>query len=325
MLATAAHFPSIEDILIGPGSVLDLDKLKQEIVNAGPLLEGKAMVIHPQAAIRAPRHLEAEQDLVKIGSTMKGTAAAAAEKMMRDPEAFITAGGMSKIVHEQLGPEIYKVGMSLSLSSSIYDRTLDRSRRILVEGSQGASLSMHSNFYPYCTSRDVSTYQTLADCRLPMDLSRLTAVVGVCRTYPIRVANRKGPYGEDCSSGGYYSDQRELEWAEIHREPELTTVTKLPRRLFSFSGRQFNEAYRQLGVTHVALTFCDYLTEEGQVPEEGDGPRIALPLGAVGFIDNLRTLCGAHLTSVSFGPKPTDIYSIDKSNNLDQPAFIGEF
>src|ERR1043166_5612063 len=51
MLAVGALAPSVRNILIGPGSVLNVDQLKAEIEAAADLLQGKHLLIHPQVTI----------------------------------------------------------------------------------------------------------------------------------------------------------------------------------------------------------------------------------------------------------------------------------
>lgn len=265
MLSVAALAPSVEDILIGPGSVVDLGRLAEEIHLARTELRGKHLVIHPQAALLKPHHAAAEAPLVSIGSTMKGTAEAAIEKMRRRQADMATAGLSFGWVHAELGQSLYEAGMSLAISSVHYDEAIDASDKMLLEGAQGFSLGIHTDFYPHTTSRDVSTAQLLADCRVPFPRKHdRFRVMGVCRTYPIRVANRFNDLGHQIgTSGPCYPDQKEITWQELGREPELTTVTKLPRRVFTFSMQQVAEAARICGVNTVALTFCDYLPDTG--------------------------------------------------------------
>lgn len=265
MLASSAVAPSVKHILLGPGSVIDLTILQQEILDRGRRhLEGKHLIIHPQAVILKDLDAVMEHSLLRIGSTMKGTAEAATRKIRREPDA--TAAGRFGEVYGALAPAIFEAGMSISISSYFYDQSIDGSRKLMVEGAQGFSLGLHTDFYPHTTGRDVSTAQMFADCRLPWpgrgDPWPRVHVIGVARTYPIRVANRVDGRGMQVgSSGGCYSDQEEITWKELGRSAELTTVTKLPRRIFTFSKKQIREAARICRPTQIALTFCDYLPQ----------------------------------------------------------------
>lgn len=316
MLATAALCPTVEQILVGPGTILDADKLAEEIAAAERIkpgiMEGKQLIIHPQATMLKQGHADQEaKQLLRIGSTMKGTGAALCDKVMRDE--YATVRGNYGYVVNALMTAVFDANMTLSLSSRVYDRAIDVSGKMIVEGAQGFSLGYHTDFYPYATSRDVSTAQTLADCRVPYPSSdsRL-AVLGVCRTFPIRVANRKA--GDvTYTSGSCYPDQKELSWSEdLRREPELTTVTKLPRRVFSFSHQQVLEAVRVNGVKAIALTFCDYLLDD--VPYEGHGDIIAAPLPVRNLAHSIEQVTGVPVRIVSFGPDQADVKELDDVN-----------
>jgi adenylosuccinate synthase len=312
MLATSAICPSVEQILIGPGSVVNLDNLAAEIKAAIPYLRGKRLVIHPQAAVVNENHRIYEgSELLRIGSTMKGTGAALCDKVMRKQ---VTVRSNTDEVISKVGRACMEADMGFSISSRIYDQAVDLSEKMIVEGAQGFSLGVHTDFYPSTTSRDISTAQLLADCRLPFPGSEHRfKSVGVCRTYPIRVANRPMPGEPDkfYSSGGHYDDQKELDWTgDLNRPPEMTTVTKLPRRVFSFSYDQVIEACRVMNPDFLALTFCDYLME-GLDPETeaaNYGPRAAMSEVVGHMVGNIESVTNKPVYLLSYGPESTDVY-----------------
>lgn len=333
MLATSAIAPSVEQILIGPGSVLNVDSLVNEIVNAASHLRGKRLVIHPQAAVVQEVHRHQEtSELLRIGSTMKGTGAAACDKIMRRQ---VTVRYNADEVISKIGRACMMADMGLSISSRIYDQCVDMSEKMIVEGAQGFSLGVHTDFYPNTTSRDVSTAQLLADCRLPFPGSEHQfRSVGVCRTFPIRVANREElttEYDEKNeritkvhSSGGCYPDQKELDWTgDLNRPPEMTTVTKLPRRVFSFSYEQVIEACRIMNPDFLALTFADYL--EHPDAEQDYGARVALGEPALEMTRNIEGVTGKAVLMVSFGPESTDVYERIPNDLLGIRALDGSF
>lgn len=316
MLATSAIAPSVRNILIGPGSILKVTSLIEEIRAVQHLLEGKTLVIHPQAMIWTPAHAEAEKQLLRVGSTMKGTGEALVSKIRRYPEAV--AAGRALDLMEAITPCIADANMSLLIDEEWYDHTINESEKLIVEGAQGFSLGIHTRFFPHCTSRDVSTAQSLADCRIPFPRRRdELRVVGVCRTYPIRVANRFDSAGNMVgTSGGCYPDQDEIEWKVIEREPELTTVTKLPRRLFSFSQHQIAAAVRIMDPDDIALTFCDYL--EPPVNGEGDLPRVVVPNKVRDLVSSIEYTASQTVPGIaplvryfSFGPTMQEVYVRD--------------
>lgn len=302
-LPCAAVSPSVRNVMIGPGAVLDIPQLLTEIEELGPWLRGKTLVLHPNVPVLRHSHATIERGaLLRIGSTMKGTGEALVDKIRRDPEAVLSGcPWASEVIQSTLS----KFGIHLAVNAQYYDRAIDSSRRLLVEGAQGFSLGIHTQFYPYTTSRDLSTHQLLADCRLPRIDSENLTVIGVVRTYPIRVANRYGANNEVLgTSGGCYSDQVEMRWEQINREPELTTVTRLPRRLFSFSTQQIIEAARILAPDFTVLNFCDYVAPK---PPSDAGP---VPEEVLRLARKLRAAAATPIMGLGFGPNEADMIGI---------------
>ncbi len=320
MLASGSIAPSVRNVLIGPGSIVKLSSLADEIQANRQYLEGKLLVVHPQAAVWHHSHAEAEKQLLRIGSTMKGTAEALIDKIRRNELAVM------KNNHDAIEALCRVWPGDVMVGERDYDAVIDSSQLLLVEGSQGFSLGLHTSFYPYTTSRDISTAQLLADCRIPFPQDDRMEVIGVCRTYPIRVANRKDEKGQLVgTSGGCYIDQNEIEWKDLHREPELTTVTKLPRRVFTFSHEQIRQACRIIRPDRIALTFCDYM--EPVDHGEGDGPRVQLSESLAAFAGNIewsaRFYTNAKVRFFSFGPNITDMY--ERPSHLERhirPVYV---
>ncbi len=242
---------SVKRILIGPGSVINPDSLMAEMQLYCLYLDGVEILIHENAAVVTQEHRDEEAGgMFKIGSTMKGVGAAVIEKIRRNPESNIIA--RDALVSTPL--EGYVV------SAQQYNDALDKAEVAILEGAQGFSLSINQGFYPYTTSRDCTTHQLLSDCAIPRNHTGNMSVIGCARTYPIRVANRFDADGKMVgTSGPCYDDQREMGWDELGMEPELTTVTQLPRRIFTFSRQQLKEAIRMNGVGTLFLNFVNYI------------------------------------------------------------------
>lgn len=282
MVPSGIVAPSVRQVLIGPGSVIEPGRMLDEIMRYGIFNSDRVrLAIHEHAAVVHADHRKLEAGYgFGIGSTMKGVGEAVIEKIRRVPGGKIVARDALK----GTPLEGFVVGVDE------YNDCINESKVALLEGAQGFSLGINNGFYPYTTSRECATHQMLSDCAIPRacwqpgkshDGTRLrhqTRVYGVARTYPIRVANRYASCAEcskwvvpGCSkcqhtgrgeqigwSGPGYVDQKELQWSDIGREPELTTVTKLPRRLFTFSRQQVQQAIRMNGVDFVFLNFCNY-------------------------------------------------------------------
>ena len=249
--------PKLRQVLLGPGSVINLQSLAQEVAACADHLQGVGVYIHENAAILMPKHLKAEEGSaarVGIGSTRKGGGEAIKGKLDRNPDRQVTAGQLVDVVVDAMidAPVFVHV-----VPHSVYLAILHHSDHVLVEGAQGYSLGINSGSYPYVTSRECTPAQLCADTLVP--IQSVTNVVGVARTYPIRVANRYDSTG--CMigwSGPHYPDQKELTWQELGLEPELTTVTQLERRVFSMSEIQLSEAIQACRPDEVALNFANY-------------------------------------------------------------------
>lgn len=226
------------------GAIIDKEYLLKETKLAG--LEGRVFV-HPQAAVTTPTDVAEEKAMVdRIGSTGKGTGAAMASKVMRDPSAV--AASHPDFARDDGDVYAYK----LDLNQLILNE-----KAVFAEVSQGFSLSLNAGgFYPHCTSRDCTVGQAMSDAGVHPHFLVNTAMV--VRTFPIRVAG---------NSGGCYDDQYEMTWEEVGQQPELTTVTQKQRRIFSWSKWQFKEALSHNRPQVVLVNFMNYLKDD-QDPEE---------------------------------------------------------
>ncbi len=245
-LPTAIISPTVKTVMLGPGALIHWDTLHAELQRYHHHMIGKRLMIHPKAAIVEDYHAETEaaDGRLKMGSTGKGVGDAMIERIRRDAK-----GNIAAFRHPEWAANFV-------VTATEYRDALDQSENLIIEGAQGFSLSIYHGAYPFTTSRDVTPWQIAADCGIPMKWVGYIAVIGTLRTYPIRVNNRDG------SSGPTYPDQKEITWDQIGVAPELTTVTKLPRRLFTFSHQQYQEAMWHCGSywkTRLFLNFANYL------------------------------------------------------------------
>jgi adenylosuccinate synthase len=253
-LPTGISSLTVKNVLIGPGSLIHVQTLLEEVTRYADMLQGKRIMIHPHAAVVTDEHAEIEKSggMSKIGSTTKGVGAAMVQRIQRNPENMNIAKNFLALA-------------SMVVSDEEYRDAIENSENLLVEGAQGFSLSMYHGFYPYCTSRDVTPWQIAADCGLPFKMAPYIQIWGTLRTYPIRVNNRDG------NSGPGYNDQIELDWEDFGITPEKTTVTKLPRRIFSFSIEQLRQAVWHCGQywhTNLFLNFANYNGDEQDITAE---------------------------------------------------------
>lgn len=287
MLANGIVSEQLKTILLGPGSVINYEALVTELEEAKkylPHLHDVEILIHPHATIVGQEHRDIEaKTMGAIGSTKKGSGAALIEKLMRNPE--------SKIVAKDFANELSTDNIEVVGQYEYYD-VLMGAGSVLIEGAQGFSLGINSGFYPYCTSRECTPQQLTVDCALPRDWLIQANVIGTMRTFPIRVNNAQG------YSGPCYPDQREIEFSDIPCPPaevERTTVTKLPRRVFTYSHAQTREATQIAQPDEIFINFMNYV-------DSGWSEEIYV------FIDKVRMdLEHGSIKYLGWGPKVTDI------------------
>lgn len=293
--------PSMKRVLFGPGTIVNPQILMSELERYAHLMQNIKFMIHEHAAVVTENHRQIEAGYgFAIGSTMKGCGAALIDKISRDPAHMNIAG------HALVGTPLE--GFLVSVEE--YNEEVDNSEVVIIEGAQGFSLGINNGFYPYTTSRECTVQQLMVDCAIPNKKHHFGVHIhGVCRTYPIRVANRFNKEGEQIgTSGPCYSDQIELNWKEdLGMEPELTTVTRLPRRIFTFSAEQIRQAVRMNGIDNVFINFANYpmLRQEGKTPGGLNG-NIQLMINEVE-----RT--GATVRWLGYGPSITDIKELQMS------------
>jgi adenylosuccinate synthase len=299
MLANGVVSKNLKRVLLGPGSLINPDALAAEIESCADLLQNAVIMIHPHAAIITQKHIDEEAGpMTKIGSTKKGVGAAMIERIRRNPdENNIAANALDG---HPMGRHVVTI--------EAYNAALDESKVMLVEGAQGYSLSMYHGMYPYTTSRDVTPAQIFADCAIPLSWYPSTEVIGTARTFPIRVANRFDSNGVQVGySGGHYPDQEEISFESLGMPVELTTVTKLPRRIFTLSKIQLREALRQCSVDSLFLNFANYLRTEDELRETLTTVQDAL----------IESGATSGLCWIGFGPTVNDVLEITPGTSVE--------
>ena len=250
--------PSVREIFIGPGAVVDIDVLVKECVDNAELLKGKKIYIHERAVQVLQRHRDAEAEaLVSIASTRKGTGAAIADKVMRSPDAIM------RHVPGSPGERVYEAyNRAFHVVSDAHYLTLLRphvySGSLIIESSQGFELGVNTgSHYPHCTSRDITPVQILSDCGITWLVDCF--IVASMRTFPIRVGNEIRAGKQVGYSGDVYPDQREVTFQSLNVEVEKTTVTQKPRRIFTWSGINMSRVIERIRPDAVFLNFVNYL------------------------------------------------------------------
>lgn len=239
---------SVGVLCLGATSVIKLSKLEEEInkFDKRGFKVSERLMIHPRAQIMHPEYEDWEAENLKyIASTGKGCGAAIAAKARR--EVGVTLAKNSVPWVQQFVAE----DMDTTLNDLI-----NNGRGLLVEQSQGFDLDINRGTeYPYCTSRQCTPTQIMAD--IGVSERMLTNSIAVIRTQPIKVGNVAGGH-----SGEYSSP--ELDWPSISARAgrpveERTTVTGRVRRVFEFDYDRVRHMSLICRPTSFALTFADYV------------------------------------------------------------------
>jgi adenylosuccinate synthase len=238
-------------LILAPGCVLNAQKLMEEIAKYG--VSSDRLSIDPQAMIISKADIKGEAGLVRrIGSTGQGVGFASARRI-RD------RGG--KVVLAKDVPDLMPF---IRDSWVLMEDAYRKNESVLVEGTQGAGLSLYHGTYPHVTSRDTSVAGCLSEAGVPP--SRVRKVIMVIRTYPIRVESPK-----KATSGPM---DLEIDWETISRrsriplnklqKTEKTSTTDRKRRVGEFDWALLRHAAALNGPTDLALTFVDYLNRKNE-------------------------------------------------------------
>lgn len=240
-------------IVIGRGALLNMKQFMKELVHILQYYPNflERLYIDPEAGILDERFLEEEGGVngemhKRIGSTGEGVGPARIARLQRDPEKF----HQFRDVAEEYGLDqcLYKNTPALIAAQQ------DFGENVLIEGTQGSALSLLHSYWPYCTSIDTNAAGILSEVGVAP--SRVTDVLLVVRTYPIRVAGNSGPM------------KNEIVWGElssrIEKEivPEKTTVTHKVRRIAEWDDELFKQSVLLNNPTQIALTFADYIDKD---------------------------------------------------------------
>lgn len=238
-------------VCLGPSSLINPDKLRWEIDDLG--IEPARIIVDPRASIIVPGNIrdEKERNLSDIGSTLQGIGTTRIAKMLRG-EKVALVGDQKEYFERDLGVQVWP-------TNSLIQNAI-RFGTVLCEMTQGFDLDLeHGIDRRYCTSKMINPAMAMAEAGVPPQA--VGNVWGVIRPFPIRVNNRTG-------TSGPYVEAKEITWGEVgrrcgHPQPdtiaEVTTTTKLPRRVFEFCWSRFQKFVDVCHPTHLCLQFANYL------------------------------------------------------------------
>jgi adenylosuccinate synthase len=269
--------------VVDPGVLLEeIDELEARGVSTeGLRLSGNAHLIMPwHVAIDSAS--ERRLGRLQIGTTRRGIGPAYADKAARfgirvqdilDPkilrQKFETALAEKNLILErvhgveplqaaELAERMERYAARLrpyvADTSLLVDRALRDGKRVLFEGAQGTLLDLDHGTYPFVTSSN--PVAGAAATGIGIGPTRIDQVIGVAKAYVTRVG--EGPFPTEIE-GPEQSRVREL-------GGEYGTVTGRERRCGWLDLVALRFAVRVNGITSLALTKLDVLSEFAEIP-----------------------------------------------------------
>lgn len=271
-------------LVVAPGAVLNAHLLMKEIADCK--VDAQRLTIDPRAMIIGAKDIASEKGLTeRISSTGQGVGLATARRITDRGKKDVKLAGDIK----ELGP------FTRRSAWEVLEQAYSRGDKVLVEGTQGAGLSLYHGQYPYVTSRDTSVGGCLSEAGISP--SRVRKIVMVCRTYPIRVQNPEGGTSGDLSqeiSWEIVSRRSRIKLAQLE-ETEKTSTTNRRRRVGEFDWALLRRASAINGPTDVALTFADYLDRRN----EGARRYEQLRSETIRFIEEVERVAAAPVSLIS--------------------------
>ena len=270
-------------VVVDPKVLLDeIDYIKNKGIKPKLMVSDRAHVIMPYH-IALDSALSGHQGTLAAGSTNRGIAPVYADKMFRngirmidllEPQVFqeklekgysFAKGLMEKslgvdfpITVDEIFSQYIEYG--IKLDEYIFDTALElynahlNGQSILFEGAQGISLDVDHGIYPYTTSSNTAAGHISTGTGVSFrDIDR---IIGVVKAYLSRV-------GESPLPSEIHGDE-----AKTLRDKgqEYGTTTGRPRRVGWLDLVQIRQAVRVNGLTEIALTKLDILSDFESLP-----------------------------------------------------------
>ena len=274
--------------VIGNGVVIDPKALLKEIDYLNNKDIKPQLHISDRAHVIMPYHKQMDaaltnhQGKLAAGSTMRGIAPVYADKMFRhgiriidlvDPDilneklkkAYQFNSNLINAISDQVIEEDEKsifneyIEYGKQLSPYIKDVSLElyhaqqNGKAILFEGAQGISLDVDHGIYPYTTSSNSIAGNIATGTGVSFrDINR---IIGVTKAYISRVGIGPLPTELPVEQGDYLRKKGK----------EYGTTTGRPRRVGWLDLVQVRQAVRVNGLTEIALTKLDILSDNGDL------------------------------------------------------------
>lgn len=281
LLPSGSHRNPKALLIIGPGAVINLNKILDEIRMFN--IEPDRLIIDENAIIISQRDIDKEQKIKdKISSTGQGVGYATANNILARLKGDDKHKARNFI--KELKPY-------LGITSEVLEKMYSEEKKILLEGTQGSGLSLHHGLYPHITSRDTSVSGCLSEAGISP--KRVRRIIMVTRTYPIRVGGASGPFLSneiDMKTIAKRSGKNEDDLLE----KEITTTTKKKRRIAEFSWALFRKACELNSPSDIALTFTDYISIKNENARQYE----KLTAETKQFVEEIERCAGAKVSLI---------------------------
>ena len=303
-------------LVLGRGMLISPEQLYEEwklLTSFGADLDDRFW-IDKKAGILSPWHHNEAGGVhgeahKRYGSTGEGVGVARLARISRRPgegcSGFYHAGTLpDSLLPEDDGFRSFWHRALVDDTPKLIEDTNAKGARILLEGTQGAGLSLIHGPWPYTTNHDTNAAQLAADVGIPPRfVNRCLLVV---RTLPIRVAGNSGPM------------QQEIDWDEVSRRvgkpvTEQTTVTKKTRRVAEWDEDLVLQAVTLNAPTSVAVNFIDYLSPA----DEGVYDENHLSDKAWTFIEYVGRITGTPVLLAGTGGENWEVCRLSPPRNGD--------
>jgi adenylosuccinate synthase len=277
-------------LLIPAGGLINLALLKAE--SKAVALDSSRLGIDRNAMLILEQDRLAEKRLrlgERLSSTLCGVGSATSRRVLRGQDVVLAREAAKK--------DTWLARLLTSVSDEV-NSALDSGKRVLIEGTQGFGLSLyHSCHYPHTTSRDTSAAGFISE--VGVSPLRVTEIVAVFRTFPIRVAGEQaGPL------------ENEITWEILQRESgypypicEYTTVTQKKRRIGRFDWKLSKSAVLANCPTRLAINGLDYI----DYANRGKSDAAKLTPAALAFLQRLETEFRVPVAYIGTGPAADEL------------------
>lgn len=236
---------------LGAGMVIDLEKLRDEVLEAEKHFPGVASTIYvdKDAFLVTNKHKEEDKALnADIGSTNRGIGPAYKDKVARRGYRIgdLYDGAMFEgyVPLEVLLDELKTLGVHFSYVMEMENEF--KACDILFEGAQGVLLDINHGIYPYVSSSDCCVSGIVSS---GFGFVKVDKVYGVAKAYTTKVG--AGPFPTEYK-GMEAEDLREL-------GHEYGATTGRPRRVGALDLPALKYACKKGGITDLIITKFDIL------------------------------------------------------------------